>query len=84
MGNKDDKLKIKHRIELLVTEEDELFLDFDVSSEAGLPPQLIALSILEATIKELAEDLDASPEFLAEVMYHDFTNGKSIQKQMKN
>lgn len=40
MENKDDNLKIKHRIELLVTEEDEFFLDFDVSSEAGLPPPI--------------------------------------------
>lgn len=80
MENKDDNLKIKHRIELLVTEENEFMIKVHVKSEGDNPPQLVAFNILETAVQNIAEELDATPEFLAEVMYHDFTNGKSLQK----
>lgn len=72
--------KIKHRIEIVVTEEDEFMIEAQVKPEGDNPPQLVAFSMLETAIENIAEELNVTPEFLAEVLYHDFTKGKKLNK----
>lgn len=51
-----------------------------VKPEGDNPPQLVAFGMLETAIESIAEELNVTPEFLAEVLYHDFTKGKKLKK----
>ena len=71
----------KHEIKIQVTEDNEFRLSFAISEDNENPPTLIALELLETTVASLAQKMDVKPEFLAEVMYHDFTKGDFISAE---
>lgn len=68
----------KHEIKIQVTEDNEFRLSFAIAEDKENPPTLIALELLETTVASLAQKMDVKPEFLAEVMYHDFTKDDFI------
>lgn len=71
----------KHEIKIQVTEDNEFRLSFAISEDKENPPTFIALELLKTTVASLAHKMDVKPEFLAEVMYHDFTKGDFISAE---
>lgn len=71
----------KHEIKIQVTEDNEFRLSFAISEDKENPSTLIALELLKTTVASLAQKMDVKPEFLAEVMYHDFTKGDFISAE---
>lgn len=71
-------MKLKQKIVIGVAEDDRFFLEFDIQEQEGVAPGMIALEMLKECVVNLAEKLNVEPEFLAEVMYHDFTEGELL------
>ncbi|MFU2182622.1 hypothetical protein ACMZ6Y_07150 [Streptococcus pluranimalium] len=74
---------IKHEIMIRVTQDNTFQLEFAITEDGENPPELIALELLKTTLAGLAERLHVTPEFLAEIMYHDFTKGDFIDSDSK-
>lgn len=68
-------LEYRHEINIRVTKDNRFELNVAITKDKENPPELIALELIKTTLVNLAERLDVTPEFLAEVMYHDFTKG---------
>lgn len=71
-------MEYRHEINIRVTKDNEFKLNVAITEDKENPSELIALELIKTTLIALAERLDVKPEFLAEVMYHDFTKGKYI------
>lgn len=71
-------LEYKHTLFIAITEEDQLYFEADVKEEKSVPSELIALEMVKELLVNIAEKCHVKPEFLAEVMYHDFTNGEYL------
>ena len=71
-------MELKQKILVGLTQDDRVHIEFDVKGQGEVTADSVAYILLQKAVEKLAENMHVPPEFIAEIMFHDFTKGEYI------